>query len=333
MKDIYLVTGAAGHLGNVIANTLALSGEQVRALLLDKDYAVSYLENTISRFVGDVLEPESLDSFFEHGEQEELIVIHCAGIVSISSAYQQKVHDVNIFGTMNIVEQCHKHHVKKLIYISSVHAIPEGEKGSIILETNLFHPDLVSGHYAKSKAEATDYVLRQAKIGLHVIVVHPSGICGPCDYGHGHTNQLIIDYCKGRLVSSVIGGYDFVDVRDVAHGVIMASKKAKSGECYILSNRYVSVKEFLDLLSEITGRKKVKNKIPMWFAKITAPASELYYKIRQQTPLYTAYSLYTLSSNSYFSHEKADRELTYTVRPFKQTLQDTVSWLKRQRRI
>lgn len=333
MKEIYLVTGAAGHLGNVIANTLALSGEEVRALLLEKDKSISYLEDTVTKFIGDVLDPESLSPFFEHSDQEELIVIHCAGIVSISSAYQQKAHDVNVFGTMNIVEQCHRHHVKKLIYISSVHAIPEGEKGSIIQETNLFHSDLVSGHYAKSKAEATDYVLKQAHEGLHVTVLHPSGICGPCDYGNGHTNQLIIDYCKGRLVSSVVGGYDFVDVRDVAHGVITASKKAGSGECYILSNRYVSVKEFLDLLSEITGRKRVKNKIPMWFAKVTAPASELYYKIRQQTPLYTAYSLYTLSSNSDFSHEKADRELAYTVRPFKQTLQDTVSWLKKQRRI
>jgi dihydroflavonol-4-reductase len=71
----------------------------------------------------------------------------------------------------------------------------------------------------------------------------------------------------------------------------------------------------------------------MWFAKATSGMSELYYRILERTPLYTAYSLYTLSSNSNFSHEKADRELGYTTRPMVETVSDTVDWLRTQNRL
>ena len=333
MSVIYLVTGAAGHLGNVIANMLASGGEQVRALIMEKDKEITYLLEGVERQIGDVLDLKTLELFFEHKEGEELIVIHCAGIVSISSSFQQMVYDVNVCGTQNIVKMSLIHPVKKFVYISSVHAIPELPQMEIMKETDQFSPDQVRGNYAKTKAEATAYVLAAGKMGLNTTVIHPSGICGPFDYGNGHTNQLIIDYYKGRLISAVTGGYDFVDVRDVANGVIASCKTETSGNCYILSNRFVPVKELLSMLAEITGRKKIKFCMPMWFAKMTAPFSEVYYKLRKQTPLYTAYSLYTLSSNSKFSHEKADRELGYLARPFKETLRDTVEWLTKQGKI
>ena len=111
---------------------------------------------------------------------------------------------------------CFKNKVSKLIYVSSVHAIPEKEDGGIITETYDFDPGKVVGLYAQTKAKATRAVLAASKKGLNAYVVHPSGIIGPGDYGNGHSTQLIIDYIKGRLVAYVNGGYDFVDVRDVA---------------------------------------------------------------------------------------------------------------------
>lgn len=168
---------------------------------------------------------------------------------------------------------------------------------------------------------------------LNACIVHPSGIIGPNDYGSSHLTQLIIDYANKRLKACVKGGYDFVDVRDVADGVIKACRKGKRGECYILSNRYVEIKELLDMVSEARHAKTIKSILPMWLAKLTAPLSEIYYAALKQPPLYTRYSLYTLHSNSHFSNDKAKKELGYKNRDLKETIEDTIIWLKQNNRI
>ena len=179
----------------------------------------------------------------------------------------------------------------------------------------------------------TAYALAARARGLDVRVVHPSGICGPYDYGHGHLTQLVQDFCTGRLAAGVDGGYDFVDVRDVAAGILACCERGRPGECYILSGRYCTVRDVLAMLHRITGRRRVRVMLPLWLARAMAPLSEQYYRLLRQPPLYTAYSLYTLSSGARFSHAKAARELGYTTRPFGTTLADTVAWLRRQGRI
>ncbi len=101
----------------------------------------------------------------------------------------------------------------------------------MIFEADDFDPAAVHGLYARTKAEAPRLVLAAGQAGLDVSVVHPSGICGPYDCGAGHLTQLFIDYYKGRLTACVAGGYDFVDVRDVADGIIAAAQKGKPGAC------------------------------------------------------------------------------------------------------
>lgn len=147
------------------------------------------------------------------------------------------------------------------------------------------------GLYAKTKAEATAYVLQEAQKGVNVSVVHPSGIVGPYDYGKGHITALILEYCKGRLISGMKVGYDFVDVRDVADGVLRALRWGRSCECYILSNQFYHVSELLEMLHESTGKRRVWLNLPLWFVKGTAGLSELYYKLRKQPPLFTYYSI------------------------------------------
>ena len=113
---------------------------------------------------------------------------------------------------------------------------------------------------------------------------------------------------------------------------IAAAEKGKSGECYILSNRYYSVEELFDEMHKMSGRRKA-SVLPLWLAKLFAPMAEYYYRARKQPPLYTPYSLYTLESNSDFSHNKADKELGYQTRTLRQTLADTVAFLKQTGRI
>ena len=330
MSIHYLVTGATGHLGRTVTEQLIGEGKSVRVFALPNE---KNIPDNVAVYYGDVRDKESLRPCMEDLADQELIVIHCAGIVSIASKFNQAVYDVNVTGTKNVVDLCKEYSVDKLVYISSVHAIPEQPKGTVIVETKDFSQDKVVGNYAKTKAEATAYVLDAARQGLNVCIVHPSGIIGPNDYTGGHTTAFVIDYCKGRLISCIRGGYDFVDVRDVANGIISVCKHGRRGECYILSNRFYEVSEILELLHEITGKRKIKSYVPLWIAQAAAPLTELYCQALKRPPIFTAYSIYTLNSNALFSHKKATEELGYTTRNMRETLTDMIKWLKENGRI
>ena len=260
-RRLYVVTGAMGHLGNTIVHQLLENGCQVRGLALPSDRSVLYQHPNMEVIYGDVRDKKSMQPLFAHDEGQELVVIHTAGIVSITSKYRQNVYDVNVTGTRNVVELCWKYGVKKLVYDSSVHAIPEPKSG-IITEVTHFNPEDVVGLYAKTKAEASQIVLDSASHGLDASIVHPSGIIGPGDYGHAHLTQMILDYLDGRLIACVPGGYDFVDVRDVADGTISCVDHGKKGECYILSNCFFSIPDLLRLLHH---RTLLLNKVHLLF--------------------------------------------------------------------
>lgn len=323
----YLITGAAGHLGNTLVRKLVEQKQSVRALVLPGENC-TMLPDEVQVFYGDVRDPASMEFFFD---APDATVIHAAGIVSITSTYNPAIFEVNVRGTQNVLELAKQAGARKFIYVSSVHAIPVLPNGEEMREVTDFLPRYVSGTYAKTKAAATAWVL--ASKGIDVSVVHPSGICGPYDYGKGHLTQMVTDYCRGKLTAGIPGGYDFVDVRDVADGILSCCTHGKDHECYLLSNRYVTLPELFELLHEVTGKRKISALLPMWFAKGTAPLSEVYYKLLRQPPLYTSYSLETLSDNALFSHQKATEELGYQPRPFVETMADTVAWLKAQGRV
>ena len=330
MKNVYLVTGAAGHLGLTVTQMLLARGEKVRALVLPSDTHAPQLPDGAQVMTGDVRESDSIEPCFATDEDEMLTVIHCAGIVTIATRHDPNVYDVNVNGTRNIVELCIRHRVHQLVYVSSVHAIPPLPQGETIREISDFDPAMVRGLYAQTKAEATAIVLAAVRErGLNASVVQPSGICGPDDYSNGHLTQLIRDWHDGGLTAGIQGGYDFVDVRDVAQGILACAERGRSGECYLLTNRYVSVREIFDTLYALGGRRHIHRFLPLWFIRLVAPLAELYYRVLRQKPLFTAYSIYTLESNSVFSHEKATQELGYTTRPFIDTLRDTLTWCEK----
>ncbi len=330
MSKIYIVTGANGFLGNNIVRELNQTQPtaEVRALVSSPEHADAVSSLHCQVYVGDVTKPDTLTKIFTVPADAEVYVIHCAAIVYIKSQPNPQVFQVNVIGTRNIVEKTLEIGAK-LVYVNSVHAIPELPNHAVMTEISHFDPTKVEGEYAKSKAEAAQYVLDAVQNrGLNACIVHPSGIIGPYDFKTSHLTQLILDTATGRLKAGVKGGYDFVDVRDVAQGILAACQKGQPGECYILSGHYITIPNLLRMIAEATGRKPITTFLPMWLAKLTAPLSELYYNLKQQPPLYTKYSLYTLESNSNFSHAKADRELDYTSRPPQTTVNDTVKWLQ-----
>lgn len=325
MKKRYIVTGAHGHLGSTIIRLLSHTREEIYGLILPQEQCED--TQNVHYIRGDVRDVSSLRSLFENSDDEEIYVIHTAGIIDISEKGSPLIYDVNIKGTENIIALCQEYQATRLLYVSSVHAIPEKDGYAVIGETQSFSPDEVIGVYARTKAAATQAVLDAGKRGLDVVVVHPSGIIGPYDQSGNHLVQMIADYLRGALPACVKGGYDFVDVRDVAKGCLQALNKGKSGNCYILSNRHYEIREILNMVRSVSrGRKLVV--LPMWVAKMFAPVMQWYAKVKKQRPLYTKYSLYTLRSNDRFSHDKATRELGYMPRDLRETIRDTVAWYK-----
>lgn len=326
MNKIYIITGANGFLGNNIIRKLEQEkNSEIRAFVL-KGESIKSLENLKCKiYYGDITKKETLASVFENTEGKEVFVIHCAGIVYIKSKYNPLVYNVNVNGTKNIVDKVLNINAK-LVYISSVHAIPESD--GVITETVDFDPNKVEGLYAKTKAEAAKYVMDAVKNkNLNACIIHPSGIIGPNDYGNSHLTELVKEVASGKLFACVKGGYDFVDVRDVADGVINACNKNTKGECYILSNKYITIKELSDIICDCVKRKKINIVLPIWIAKIFALFFEIYYNLKKQTPLFTKYSLYTLSSNANFSNKKAKEELNFKNRDMIDTIKDTIKWI------
>lgn len=325
MKRRYLVTGADGHLGSTIIKMLRNRGEEVRGLLFGQGEEKKVFPGLVTYVYGDVRSRESMRTFFEGNAQREVYVIHTAGIVDISETASPLMYDVNVNGTKNILFLCREYGVRRLLYVSSVHAIPE-QRDRVLSEVEEFAPEAVVGGYAKTKAEATKCVLTAAKEGMDAVVVHPSGIIGPYNQGENHLVQLVKDYVQGRLPACVKGGYDFVDVRDVAKGCLQAIEKGKTGECYILSNRHYEIKDMLKMVRKIQGGRPIPV-LPIWMAKISTPFVEIHARRKKTRPLYTSYSLYTLGTNDRFSHDKATQELGYRPRDLWRTLQDTVKWV------
>lgn len=325
MKRLYVITGASGHLGGTLIRTLRDQNCQVRGLLLPGEEAVA--GDNVRYVYGDVTRPQSLEPLFEGIEPQETIVIHTAGIVDISQGVYPLMYEVNVNGTKNMLAVCKAHGVRRMVYVSSVHAIPEGEELGVIAEVDRFSPEAVVGGYAKTKAEATQAVLDAAAQGQDVVVVHPSGILGPYDQAGNHMVQLVKDYMRGKLPACVRGGYDFVDVRDVAQGCLLAAEKGKAGSCYILSNRHYEAKDILAMVRDVQGGRKLPV-LPLWMARAAAPLFTAWAKLTKRRPLFTKYSLHTLGTNDRFSHDKATAELRYRPRDLRQTVADTVAWLK-----
>ncbi len=318
---MWLVTGATGHVGNVLVRKLLERGEKVRALLLPGESRESIQGLNVDAFEGDVL---NLDSVFE-SMQGIKGIFHLAGVISIMPGPNPFVHNVNVSGTKNILKAAMKKGVDKLIYTSSIHAIQRVEN-SMIDETLPYDMDNPYGAYDRSKAEATLEVLNAARVGFDAVVVCPTGVIGPYDFRGSMMGAVIHDAAAAKPTLYVDGAYDFVDVRDVADGLIAAAENGERGESYILSGQKITVRYMLETVREITGKNFFQMKIPFDLAKFAALFTPLYYQLAKATPRFTPYSLEVLQSNSNISHAKATKELGYSPRSLYESIKDTVKW-------
>ena len=324
---MWLVTGATGHIGNVLVRKLLERGEKVRAMILPGESRESISGLRVEAFEGDVL---NLDAVFESMRGIKGI-FHLAGVISIMPRANPFVRKVNVEGTKNILCAASEKKIKKLIYTSSIHAIQRVEDG-VIDESVPYDMDNPYGAYDRSKAEATLEVLNAARSGLEAVVACPTGVIGPYDFRRSMMGAVIHGAAVAKPTLYVDGAYDFVDVRDVADGLIAAAEYGKRGESYILSGQKITVRYLLETVREITGKHFFQMKIPFDLAKFAAKFTPMYYRFANETPRFTPYSLEVLQSNSNISHAKATREFGYKPRPIFESIHDAVKWFLESRK-
>jgi dihydroflavonol-4-reductase len=131
----------------------------------------------------------------------------------------------------------------------------------------------------------------------------------------------------GGLKASLDGNYNFVDVRDVAHGIRRMLENWQSAECYILSGHEISVGEMLGGIAQASGLRMPRVKLPYWFVLGTSYLAEAYYRILGKRPLFTHYSMQTIRSNDRFSNQKAQSALGFRNRPAQESLTDMTRWM------
>jgi dihydroflavonol-4-reductase len=319
-----VVTGATGHIGNVLVRELLAKGEHVRVVVPQSEDTTPIDGLDVDIVTGDVRDIQSIIAAFTDSK----VVYHLAGIISILPGKKKLLRDVNVMGTKNIVEACLKTGVERLVYVSSIHAIKEPPHGVEITESQPYDPSSVLGDYAKSKALATLEVIKGVNRGLNAVIVCPTGVIGPYDFNESEMGHLIKEFLDKRLNACVDGAYDFVDVRDVVRGMILACEKGRSGEGYILSGGQITIRNLYTVLENITEIKAPKFQVSCGVARAIGIVITPFYMLSKVKPLFTKYSIDVLASNSLVSSEKAKRELGYSVRPIRESLADSVIWFK-----
>ena len=328
----YLLTGAAGFLGTNICIQLLEAGCKVRALVLPNDKSVKFIPKEVEVVLGDLTDAPSLEPFFTVPEGCTSVVIHCASMVTVNPNYSEKLMAVNVGGTRNIITKVLNHpECEKMVYVSSTGAIPEQPHGTPITEVSKFtpcDPKKVVGAYSQSKATATQMVLDAVQVmGLKACVVHPSGILGPNDHAIGETTNTLLQIIKGEMPMGMQGSFNLCDVRDLAAGTIAAVDKGRIGECYILANKTVTLKEMCDMLHAECNAKKIKFYLPLDLADKIAAGLEKQAEKTGKMPLMTTFSVYNLARNNEFDCTKARTELGYTTRSYEETIHDEVQWM------
>jgi dihydroflavonol-4-reductase len=322
-----VVTGATGMLGNVLARTLAeRKVGPLRALVRPTSDLAPLAGLDIEVVTGDLQDVPCLVQAFTGAD----IVFHVGGIVSIAKGGFPRLYRANVEGTRNVLAACREAGVRRLVYCSSIHAFTAPPKGACVTEESPVDPGRSSAAYDRSKAEATLLVRQAIAEGLEAVVVYPTGVLGPYDYRPSYTGELVIQVARGRLPAYVDGAYNFVDVRDVAAGMVAAAFKGAAGEGYILAGHNVPVLELLRMIAEVTSTPVPRLHLPFGLVRSLSFLIPAYYWATRQKPLFTTYSLDVISSGCTMTNEKAERELGYRPRPFKETIEDAVRWFREQ---
>ncbi len=314
------ITGASGHLGNVIIRKLLKQGVSVRALV-HKD--IQSLEGlNIVRIHGDIQDISALRTLCKDCKT----LYHCAAYISIASYEKKKLHDINVKGTQNVIKVALENEMR-LIHISSIEAIGKQHE-EVHTEEDGFNPENTLIEYGKSKALAALDVLNATQSEkLNAIILCPAGITGPFDFGTSIIGKMVRDFVNKKIPASIKkGGFCFVDVRDVADAAIASVERGMPGSHYIVSSEYIEQSALFKIISEHASVPMPKLYISTRILKNISPLIELWGLLSMKKPLFSSGSARILESCLKMKSIRLESELGIFPRPLAQSLIDQVAW-------
>ncbi len=325
-----LVTGGTGHVGANLVRALLDRGDDVRVLVREESRPESLAGLDVEKVVGDLDDPESLRRALTGCDR----LFHTAAMISIRDGDRAALMRVNVEGTRSLMRAAHEQGVKKVVHTSSFGAVGNNPSGPST-EDDWLDPFEPVMDYERSKAFSETVVLQEAARGLDVCIVNPSAIVGPFDFGPSLVGRTILDFAHGKMRAYVPGGFDWVPMRDVVSGHLLAMERGRRGERYLLSGEVHSVDQILDWLEELTGTKRPRFRIPPPVMQTTAVIKDWIERrfFPHVYPRFNYHSIRILNSGKSASNEKAQRELGLRPTPVRDAFASAVSWFRETGRI
>lgn len=320
-RVIALVTGGGGRLGNVLVRRLVENGQKVR--VLEPGTLPESLSGIDIEFMsGSVLDTGDVDRATDGVD----VVYHLAAKIDLSPKKDPMMYAINVEGTRKVVEACLSRGLR-LVHTSSHHAVEREPLDEPLTEDKPLALN-EKCEYHRSKAVGETIVLEACERGLDAVIVNPGSMIGPHDYEPSMIGAALIDMYFGRIPVLLDLLSDYVDVRDVADGMIAAAEKGLRGERYFLTGDVIPIMEMVSLYGELTGAKVPKRALPLWVGWVLLPFALAGSAVTKKEPFITADMLRASVSNEVVSHDKAHRELGYTIRTLRESLTDAVAWYR-----
>ena len=316
-----LVTGGGGRLGNVLVRRLVESGHKVR--VLEPGTLPESLEGLDIEFMsGSVLDSGDVGRATDGAD----VVYHLAAKIDLSPNKDPMMYTLNVEGTRKVVDACLSRGLR-LVHTSSHHALEREPLDQPLTEDKPLALN-EKCEYHRSKAIGETIVLDACQRDLDAVIVNPGSMVGPHDYEPSMIGAALIDMYFGRVPVLLEVLSDYVDVRDVADGMIAAAEKGRRGERYFLTGDVIPIMEMASLYGELTGAKVPTRALPLWVGWVLLPFARAAAAATKKEPFITADMLRASVSNEVVSHDKAHRDLGYTIRPLRESLTDAVAWYR-----
>ncbi len=321
-----LVTGATGHLGNNLVRELLARGTQVRALVRPGSSIKPLQGLSVQIVEGDLNDDASLRRATEGVDY----IFHTAAMISIRSVDREALMRANVEGTRTLMTAARSAGVKKVVHTSSFGAVGTPKSGRASTELDFLDPFEAVMDYERSKAHAEIAVFQEAARGLEVCIVNPSAIVGANDFGPSLVGRTIVDFGRGKMRAYVPGAFDWVPMRDVVSGHLLAMEKGGRGERYLLTGEVHALDEIMTWLSTHTQKALPALRIPPALMQMIALVKDFITErfFKEATPRFNRHSIRILNSGKHGTNEKARRELGLVSTPAEAAFQESVAWFK-----
>ena len=319
-----LVTGATGFVGAAVARALLGGQWQVRVLARRGSDRRNLQNLNVEVCEGDLGDSSSL----EHAAQGCDGLFHVAADYRLGAPDPAELYRVNVEGTRKVLSAAYRAGIRRIVYTSSVATIgipADGTPGDERSESSLAN---MIGHYKRSKYLAEEVVRDAAQSGLSVVIVSPSTPVGPGDVKPTPTGQLVLDAAAGKMPAYVDTGLNIVHVDDVAAGHLLAYERGTPGERYILGGQDLSLREILEMIARLEGRKPPRVRLPYGLVLPIAYVAEGFARITGRRGRITLEGVRMSRKKMFFSSAKAARELGYRWRPPVQAFEDAIRWFR-----